>query len=37
VAAPIATEILQKYFELKARDEATGAQSLLDQLEAIAP
>ena len=37
VAAPIAREILRKYFELKARDEATGARTLLDQLEEIAP
>ena len=37
VAAPIAREILRQYFELKARDEAAGAKTLLDQLEAIAP
>ena len=37
VAAPIAQEILQGYFAIKARDEAAGNQSLLDQLEAIAP
>ena len=37
VAAPIAKEILSKYFELKARDEAAGAKTLLDQLEEIAP
>ena len=37
VAAPIAREILRQYFDLKARDEAAGNQSLLDQLEAIAP
>jgi len=37
VAAPIAREILRKYFDIKARDEAAGNESLLDQLEAIAP
>jgi penicillin-binding protein 2 len=37
VAAPIARDILRQYFEIKARDAAAGNQSLLDQLEAIAP
>jgi penicillin-binding protein 2 len=37
VAAPIARKILRSYFDIKARDEAAGNQSLLDQLEAIAP
>ncbi|MCS7039759.1 MAG: hypothetical protein NZP34_09165, partial [Caldilineales bacterium] len=31
-AVPIARRILEVYFELKARDEATGAQSVLDRL-----
>lgn len=32
VAVPIARRILEVYFDLKARDEATGAQSVLDRL-----
>ena len=37
VAAPIAREILRRYFELQRRDEAAGTKTLLDQLEEIAP
>ena len=36
-AAPIAQEILQGYFDIKARDKAAGSKSLLDQLQEIAP
>ncbi len=37
VAAPIASEILSSYFDIKARDQASGAKSLLDQLQEVAP
>ncbi len=37
VAAPIAKTILRQYFDIRARDQATGAKSLLDQLQEIAP
>ncbi len=37
VAAPIARKILRGYFDIKKRDLEAGNQSLLDQLEAIAP
>ncbi len=37
VAAPIASEILRGYFDIKARDEAAGSKSLLERLEEIAP
>lgn len=33
VAVPVAREILRTYFDLKARDEAAGSHSILDQLE----
>jgi penicillin-binding protein 2 len=37
VAAPIAKDILRSYFDIKARDETEGSQSILEQLEVIQP
>ncbi|HEY52116.1 MAG TPA: penicillin-binding protein 2, partial [Caldilineae bacterium] len=37
VAAPITKEILRSYFDIKARDEAEGSQSILEQMEEQTP
>lgn len=37
VAAPITTDILRSYFDIKARDEAEGNQTILEKMEGKTP
>ncbi len=37
MAAPITQDILRSYFDIKARDEAEGSQSILEQMEGKTP